>query len=226
MPKILQIYQLFHIWTYVIFGQLGWNILWQLNKLLSIDCWCEINVMAASFRLSDFDFWGPFWHLRVWGFRTRPESWPTLGPFWSLVISKSCPQTFWPWTPLKGAGGLQPDEGRNRVFCWFWQMGVSAIRCILPDQKILFLAEVIKFWNTENTGNFSLRTNFKHVFPKMDIFVISKSIYSYIFWDKCLKLESYVLVTKTKLWRILGYRQFSKFNITSKFQAFISKNVG
>ena len=52
--------------------------------------------------------------------------------------------------------------------------------------------EVIKFWNPENTGNNSMQRS------KMDIFEISKSIF-YIFWDKCLKLGSYVLETETKL---------------------------
>ena len=99
---------------------------------------------------------------------------------------------------IKGAGGLRPGEGRNRVFC-FWRRGVSATRCFLPAQKILFLAKVIKFWNTENMGNYSMCANFKRVFPKMYIFGISKSIFSYIFWDKCMKLESYVLGTKTKI---------------------------
>ena len=99
---------------------------------------------------------------------------------------------------FKGTGGLQSREGRNRVFCCFWQNGESATRSILPDQKKLFLAEAIKFWNPENTGNNSMCANFKRVFPKMDIFGFSKSI-SYRFWDKCLKLGSYVLGTKTKL---------------------------
>ena len=57
----------------------------------------------------------------------------------------------------------------------------------------------------------------------MDIFGISKSISSNSFWDKCLKLVSYVLGTKTKLliWPIfdLGLRsenfEFYKFQICS-----------
>ena len=49
-------------------------------------------------------------------------------------------------------GGRRPGEGQNRVFCCFWQRGVSATRCFLLDQKILFLAEVVEFWNLENTG--------------------------------------------------------------------------
>ena len=102
---------------------------------------------------------------------------------------------------LRGPGGSSTWRRSKSSFCCFWQRGVSATRCFLPDQKILFLAEVIKFWNPENMGNYSMRANFKRVFPKMDIFGISKSIFSYIFWDKCLKLRSYVLGTKTKLSR-------------------------
>ena len=37
------------------------------------------------------------------------------------------------------------------------------------------------------------------VFPEMDIFGISKFIFSYSFWDKCLKLGTYVPGAKTKL---------------------------
>ena len=48
---------------------------------------------------------------------------------------------------VKGGGGLQPGKGRNRVFFCFWQRGVSATRCFLPDQKILILAEIREFWN-------------------------------------------------------------------------------
>ena len=36
----------------------------------------------------------------------------------------------------------------------------------IPDQ-ILFLAEVIAFWNLENTGNYSTRTDFNRDFPKI-----------------------------------------------------------
>ena len=40
----------------------------------------------------------------------------------------------------------------------------------------MFLAEGIEFLNLENTGNYTLRANFKGDFPRMDIFEISKSI--------------------------------------------------
>ena len=74
---------------------------------------------------------------------------------------------------VKGAGGGRwPWEGRNRVYCCSWQRGVSATRYFLPDQKILFLAEVIGFWNLENMGNYSTRANFKRDFQKMDFFGI------------------------------------------------------
>ena len=79
---------------------------------------------------------------------------------------------------LKGARGLRPEEGQTQVFRCFLQRGVSVTRCFLLDQKILVLAEVIEFYNHENTGNYSMRANFKRNFPKMDIFRISKSIYS------------------------------------------------
>ena len=64
---------------------------------------------------------------------------------------------------------------------------------------MLFLAKVIKFLNPEYIGYYSMCANFKRVFPEMDIFGISKFIFYYSFWDKYLKLGSYVLGAKTKL---------------------------
>ena len=54
---------------------------------------------------------------------------------------------------------------------WGWAT-VSCVKCwcFLPDQKILFLAEVIEFQNLDNTGNNITRANFKRNFPKMNIF--------------------------------------------------------
>ena len=49
---------------------------------------------------------------------------------------------------------------------------VGCNRYFLPDQKILFLAEVIGFRNLENMGNYSTRANFKRDFQKMDFFGI------------------------------------------------------
>ena len=48
---------------------------------------------------------------------------------------------------------IRRSKSRNRVFCCFWPRGLSATRCFSLDQKILFLAEVIKFWNPEYMGN-------------------------------------------------------------------------
>ena len=97
---------------------------------------------------------------------------------------------------IHGAGGggcLRPGEDQNQVFCCFWQRGVSVTRCLLLDQKILFLSEVIKFWNLKNTGNYSTCANFKHDFPKMNIFAISKSIFSYISKQSYWKFQDMLL---------------------------------
>ena len=51
-----------------------------------------------------------------------------------------------------GAGGLQHGDGQNQVLCCVWWSRVPAIRLISPNQKILFLAEVIELWNLENTS--------------------------------------------------------------------------
>ena len=52
---------------------------------------------------------------------------------------------------------------------------VSATRCFLLEQKISFLAEVVEFWNLENTGNYSTRTNFKRDFPKVKLLELQSS---------------------------------------------------
>ena len=62
---------------------------------------------------------------------------------------------------------------------------MAATRIFFGMKKILFLAKVIEFSNRENTYNYIARTNFNRDF-------------SYSFWDKYLKLGSYVLGTKTK----------------------------
>ena len=54
-------------------------------------------------------------------------------------------------------------------------------------------AEVIAFWNLENTGDCSTRANFNRDLQKMTIFGISKPIFSYIFYPIILKLNLVVL---------------------------------
>ena len=57
---------------------------------------------------------------------------------------------------LKGAGGGVDDPGKVKIeFSVVPDRGECQLpdhRCFLPDQKILFLAEVIGFWNLENMG--------------------------------------------------------------------------
>ena len=84
----------------------------------------------------------------------------------------------WPWgiyeiameKSLRGWQGHWSGEDRNRFFYCFWQRGVPATRCFILDEKILFLAEVIEFWNLEITGNYSTHKNSKCDFLKMHIF--------------------------------------------------------
>ena len=96
---------------------------------------------------------------------------------------------------VKGAGGSSTWRRSKSNFLLVLTEGSVRCQMRLLDQKILFLAEVIKYWNPENMDNYSTRTNFtKRVFPKMD-----KKFIFYRFWDKCLKLGSYVLGTNTKL---------------------------
>ena len=60
----------------------------------------------------------------------------------------------------------------------------------------MFLAKVIESLNRENTYNYIARTNLNRNFPKINFKIY---ILLYSIWDKCLKLGSYVLGTKTKL---------------------------
>ena len=74
-----------------------------------------------------------------------------------------------PPATLRGPGG---GKVKIEFFCCSRQREVSATIYFLPDQKILFLAEVIGFRNLENMGNYTTLANFKRDFQKMDSFGI------------------------------------------------------
>ena len=74
---------------------------------------------------------------------------------------------------------------------------MSSARNFLRNEKILLLAFVITFWNLKNTYNYIARTLI--AIPQRSTFSTLKSISSYSFWGKVLKLGNYVLGTKTKL---------------------------
>ena len=83
---------------------------------------------------------------------------------------------------VKGAGGA---FDLAKVEIEFYVVSDKG-ECQLPNafyriKKYFSLAKVNKFLNPKNTGDYSTRANFKHVFPKMDIFGISKSIFCYIY---------------------------------------------
>ena len=64
-----------------------------------------------------------------------------------------------------------------------------------------FFLLLSSFLNRENTYNYIVQrtpANFNRNSPKINPKIL-KSLFSYIFWDKCFKLGSYVLGTKTKL---------------------------
>ena len=95
---------------------------------------------------------------------------------------------------------------------------------------MLLLAKVIEFSNRKNTYNYIGRATLMAIPQKSTL----KSIFSYSFWDKCLKLGGYVLGTKfliepifevkyrilnfasSQFWRFFGDRKFSKFNIFTR----------
>ena len=95
-------------------------------------------------------------------------------------------------------GGSSTWRRSKLSFLLLLTEGSVSYLMLFTGSKILFLAEVIKFWNPEKKGSYSTCAKFKCVFPKMDIFGTSKFIF-YIFWDKCMELGSCVLGTKTKL---------------------------
>ena len=80
-----------------------------------------------------------------------------------------------------------------------WQKGTPATRCFLPDQKILFLAKVIAFWNFKITGKHCTRANFNRNFPKITIFGISKTIFSYHLDLLCTHVG--YMVSQAILWK-------------------------
>ena len=104
---------------------------------------------------------------------------------------------------LRGPGGLRPGEGRNRVFYCFWQRGVSATRCFLSHQNnIVFCPrQSYRFLKPWKYGQLQCARELKTRFPKNGHFQNLK-IYLFLhnsFWNKCLKLGSYVMGKKTQL---------------------------
>ena len=74
---------------------------------------------------------------------------------------------------------------------------------IFRNEKILFLPEVVAFWNLENTYNYIARVNFYRDSPKINF-----KIYLHLqFWDKSLELESFVLGNKTIYWAGFWFRR-------------------
>ena len=70
---------------------------------------------------------------------------------------------------------------------------------LLDQNFLLFLAEVIAFWNIENTGNYRTRKNINRDLRKINVFGISKPILSYICYPIILKLNLVVLGVNKKL---------------------------
>ena len=94
---------------------------------------------------------------------------------------------------LKGAGGSSTWRRSKSSFLLFLTERSVSYQMLFTGSKNIVPTRSYQILNPKNAGNY-LR-----VFPKMDIFGISKSIYSYIFWDKCMKPGSYVLGSKTEL---------------------------
>ena len=107
--------------------------------------------------------------------------------------------------------------------------------CQLPENfsewKNVVSSQSYRIFKSRKYIQLHCALNFNRDFPKINL----KNIFSYNFRDKYLKLGRYVLGTRTKLsefwfrpqkwkyrilkiasahfWKILGYRQFSKFDI-------------
>ena len=70
---------------------------------------------------------------------------------------------------------------------------MAATRNLFRNEKILFLAKVTELSNREHTYNYIRRTNFNRDSPENQLKNLSTPT------DKCLKLISYVLGTRTKM---------------------------
>ena len=104
--------------------QLDWNFLWELRRLLSIDCWWEIQVMILIFH-----FWATLCgKIAVvttrppngLGIKTRPKRWTFWANHYLEIVFSKFSDCYW---------CLIGENGRN----------------FLQNENILFIAEVILY---------------------------------------------------------------------------------
>ena len=102
---------------------------------------------------------------------------------------------------LRGRGGSEVDS--HFFFLFLIEENGSYLE-LFRNEKNLFLVKVIKYSNRGNTYNCICIAcaNFNRDFPKVK-FKIYLLLESYSFWDKCLKLDSYVLRPQKWTYRIL-----------------------
>ena len=104
-----------------------WNFSWEFKKLLSIDCWYEINVMALnnSFR---FRFLGPFlagkwawpprWRLRVSGQKSSTKKLAHVEVLLGRMLSQNhTPEISDPGPPFKQKRTNQTEARICRGMC-------------------------------------------------------------------------------------------------------------
>ena len=86
-------------------------------------------------------------------------------------------------------------RGQFSLIIFFLTQENASYQNFFRNEIFLFLAEVIAFWNLKITYNYIARATSIAIPQKSTL----KSIFSYNFWGRPLKLRSYVLGTKTKI---------------------------
>ena len=93
---------------------------------------------------------------------------------WNTSLACYCATVFCPRVNLRGQGGPDMINHRNRFYGVFWKRGVRSTSCFLPDKKILILAEVIVGQRSVPMCNSIVRSIFIRVYLKKLIFQTSK----------------------------------------------------
>ena len=100
-----------------------------------------------------------------------------------------------------GGGGSPTWERSKSSLTLFVIEGNPSYQMLFTRSKKMFLAKVINFWNFINACNYSTHANFKRDLPKLDFFLEFKNLSSptYKFWNRLLKLGSYVFGVKIQI---------------------------
>ena len=98
-----------------------------------------------------------------------------------------------PFKSTQGGRGVPELRMAKLEFYVVYDRKDPSYQMLFTGSKILFIAKVITFGNLENTGYYSMCSDFNRDFPKMTTFGIKIPIFSYIFYTIILKLSLVVL---------------------------------